>query len=191
MGIIGVAASVITAGACIPATLTSETALLAETAVGAVAGAVGSVAGSLVTAACDKQPITGRMIAGSLVSGAIGGLGSIAGPLGQAVMRSLKEAGAMCIKITTAGIVTGCTVGMATGIGGSLAYSAISDTPVSATSIIIAGLAGMGTGLLATRAVYGLANGGKALPVMMGSSETHFILRGERVMNMLYIITML
>lgn len=183
VGIVGVAASVATLGACIPATLASETVLLAETVVGSVAGAVGSVAGSLVTAACDKQPITGRMIASSLVSGAIGGLGAIAGPLGQTVMRSLMNVGVQSMKIAIAGAVTGCTVGAAAGIGGSLAYSAISGEPVSATSIIIAGLAGMGTGLLATRAAYGLMSKGNTLPVMIRANETNKILAGDRAMG--------
>lgn len=184
VGIVGVVASVATLGACVPATLASETALLAETVVGAVAGAVSSVAGSLVTAACDKQPVTGKMIASSLVSGAIGGLGAIAGPLGQAVMRPLMNVGVQSMKIAIAGAVTGCTIGAAAGIGGSLAYSAISGVPVSATSIVVAGLAGMGTGLLATRAAYGLVTKGNILPVMIRADETGVILSGNRAMGL-------
>ncbi len=185
VGIVGLVATVATAGAFLPATLASESLLVAETVVGAVAGAVSSVAGSLVTAACDKEPITAKMVLGSLISGSIGGLGSVAGPLGQFTMRSMMKAGYEVGKITATGIVTGCTIGLATGVGGSLAYSAITDTPVSGVSIAMAGLSGMGTGLLATRAVYGLMKPGgtRMLPVMIEQNEVNVIYDGKRAMN--------
>lgn len=193
VGIIGIAATVATAGACFPSLLASES-LLAESLVGAISGAVGSVCGALTTAACDKEPITGKMVLGSLISGAFGGAGVIAGPLGQMAMKSTMTGifsnrqaitRQLVNTITAEGAAIGCTVGAGTGIAGSLAYSSLTDTPVSGVSIAMAGLAGMGTGLLATRALYGLAKPGGtfAFPVMIDSQDIAMIRSGTYAIN--------
>lgn len=193
VGIIGIAATVATAGACFPSLLASGS--LGDALVGAVSGTVGSVCGTLTTAACDKEPITGKMVLGSLVSGAIAGVGVIAGPMGQMAMRTASIgilSGTQSIteglikEITLQGVAIGCTVGAAGGLAGSLAYSAITDTPVSGVSIAMAGLSGMGTGLLSTRAVYGLVKPSATLrlPVMMNPEEIGTIRNGTESMNL-------
>ena len=185
VGIIGTIAVVATAGAACPALLAAEAPLVAEIAVGSAAGVVGTVSGDLVTAACDKEPITAKMVIGSMVSGAISGLGALAGPAGQGVMKIAMNAGWSAMEVTALGATVGCTVGAAVSVAGTLAYDAITDTPVSATSIITSGLAGLGTGLLSTRAVYGLAKPGgvETMPVMMSDNELGTIIDGRNAVN--------
>ncbi len=188
VGIIGVAVTVATAGAACPALLASESALAAETVVGTVAGAVGSVTGSLVTAACDNVPITGKMVLGAAIGGAVGGLGTLAGPLAQGGMRlmynTMRAAGNFAMasipQITCTGAAIGCVVGAAAGVAGNLASDAVMGMPVSATSLVVAGLAGMGSGLLASRAVYGFASAGGTpmLPIMLKNPEMGLIRPG-------------
>lgn len=186
VGVIGIAATVLTAGACCPALLAAEAPLVAEIAVGAVSGAVGSVAGNLVTAACDKEPITAKMVIGSVVSGAISGLGALAGPTGQLAMRTAMYAEASVAKVTAIGIATSCTIGASIGVVGTLAYDSITDTPISGVSLLVSGLAGMGTGLLSSRAVYGLMKPGgvKTLPVMIEGNETNSIVNGLDILGL-------
>jgi hypothetical protein len=183
--VVGVALTVATAGWGASILMASELSLAGEMAVGAAAGIVGSVTGNLVTAACDKEPITAKMVLGSIAAGAISGLGALAGPAGQGVMRIAMEAGKSVAEVTACGFVVGCTVGATIGVAGTLTYDAVTDTPVSAVSVLIGGLAGMGSGLLATRAVYGLFESGgvKTMPVMMADNELGDIVDGLSVMN--------
>ena len=186
VGVIGIAATVLTAGAACPALLAAEAPLVAEVAVGAAAGIVGTVAGNLVTAACDKEPITAKMVIGSIVTGALSGLGALAGPTGQYLMRTAMYAGISAMKVTMTGIATSCTIGAAVGVACTLAYDEITDTPVSGVSLLMSGLAGMGTGLLSSRAVYGLFKSGgvSMLPVMIEGQETANIINGTAAMNL-------
>lgn len=181
VGIVGTVLTVATAGWGASFLLASELSLAGEMAIGAVAGAVGSVAGNLVTAVCDKEPITAKMVLGSIASGAISGLGVLIGPAGQGVMRIAMEAGKSAAMVTACGFVVGCTVGATVGVAGTLAYDAITDTPVSAVSVLVSGFAGLGSGLLATRAVYGLF--GNTMPVMMADNELGEIVDGLAAMN--------
>jgi len=145
-GLVGAAATVATAGLAAPEVFGAEAALFSAKAIaaGTAAGAVGTVSGELVTAACEKIPITGKMVLGSLIIGATaGGLLPLIGP-------SAAFVGHIESRIASYSIA--CTVGAAVGIGSSVAYSAITDIPISATSMVIGGLAGMCSGLIAARA---------------------------------------
>lgn len=181
VGIIGAVATFATCGALAPVAMGLESATIGSiitaeavitapfVAASCFSGAVGSIAGDLTTHACNKTPITAKMAVGSLVVGALSGLGVLAGPIAQSTTSPLykKLAGDVgrlisdslegpmlrkAWKIKALGATIGAAVGAGAAVSGNLAYVGITGNEISGTSIAIAALAGMGMGLLQSQA---------------------------------------
>ena len=150
VGVIGTVATVLTMGAACPALVAADASIAASFFVNATAGVVGSVAGNLVTAACDKEPITAKMVLGSVAQGVVLGFGALAGPAEQGAVKLVgKIAGDVCNSVKIAcKVAANCTVNAATGVAGTLTYDGVTDTPISADSVITSAFAGIGAGLL-------------------------------------------
>jgi len=159
-GVIGAAATVATAGLAAPQAFAAEAAMLSAfsaegVAIGIAAGAVGSVAGELVTAACDQVPITGKLVANSLILGCLaGGLTMVAGPTASKCAHFASEVAG---RIAVGGAIN-CTIGAGIGMGATVVSSAITDTPLSGKSITFGALIGLGSGLVASCAFIKWAN---------------------------------
>ena len=157
VGIIGAVATVFTAGAALSAVGTAETSIFAaalasieatsmasQVAIYGAAGAVGALSGDLVIAACDKTPITGRLVAGALAAGAVGGaIAAFIGPVTQ-VVKIVTESTAL--SFATAG-----TIGAVSGIAAVAAHSRVNETPVSGPGIAAGAIIGMVLGMFSAR----------------------------------------
>ena len=90
------------------------------------------------------------MILGSVAQGMVLGLSTLAGPAEQgAVKLAEKIAGQVADSIKIAcKVAANCTVNASVGVAGTLTYDGVTDTPITADSIITSAFAGIGSGLL-------------------------------------------
>ena len=90
------------------------------------------------------------MILGSVAQGMVLGLSTLAGPAEQgAVKLAEKIAGQVADSVKIAcKVAANCTVNASIGVAGTLTYDGVTDTPITADSIITSAFAGIGSGLL-------------------------------------------
>ena len=180
VNVIGIIATVV-----IPELLGAEIPLAAKFLLSVASGIEGSLSSNLTAAACDKEPITAKMVIGSIAEGAISGLGEFAGPAEQAATRLAMNVGLSAGTVSFIGETVNHAVNTAVDVAGTLSYDGITDTPVSTTSIMTSIIAGFGSGLLNTIAGYALAkpSGVKTIPVMMSDNEPGAIIDGGKSIN--------
>ncbi|ABA81806.1 RHS repeat-associated core domain-containing protein [Cereibacter sphaeroides] len=181
--IVGIGATVLTggvAGAAAAAVFGTEC-VAASIGAGALAGAVGSVAGDLTSAAISGQKITGARVGIDLLSGAVGGAvgAGLGGAAGRVAMRGALNAGWSQAAITRVGLITSGAIGGLTGAAASAGVTSVAyQQPFFSTGNIVSMAvgfgAGAGGGILMSGAYLGKINA-KIIPVPIGEDELHLI----------------
>jgi RHS repeat-associated protein len=182
--VVGIVATVATAGALAPAAAGLEGAALVATSAGvaATAGAVGSVAGDATTAGLSDEKFTPMR---ALVDVAGGAAGGAAGALAGGTSASLAMRGALALDeelspraVSTIGSITAGVVG---GTAGAAAQGAVTSAMTgqsffsvgTALNLAIGGVAGFGGALLGSGAHLGWS--GKTMPVPLGKDDFNLL----------------
>lgn len=171
--LVGGIVTVLTGGA---GALLLGTEIAASAAVGAVAGAAGSLAGDTTTAALAGEKITGTRLLVDALAGAAGGAvgAGVGGAAAAGVMRATASVAADSVSLVTGlGTATALAVGGASGAAASAGVtSAITGQPMftagNGVNLAIGALGGFGAAIMGSGAHFGWFG---AMPIALGVDD--------------------
>lgn len=184
VGALGTVATVVTGGAGVVLLAAEEwLSLTVSTAVSAVAGAVGSVAGDATTAGLAHEKFTARRALVDTLSGAAGSVvGEVAGgvaargAMGLAFSKNISPLWTTVIGTSTSTVVGGVSGAAASGAITSAITGQSFFSTGTALNMVVSGVAGLGGALMASGTAFGWF--GNTMPVKLGKDDFH-LLRNE------------